>query len=352
MSLDEDIASPNPQTEESKAILPEKSKSVYQRAHGNFTNWCTQKNVETITENVLLAYFSEKSKNYKGSSLWTFYSMLKSTIFVERGLNIGKFGNLISFLKSKAGSEKPKKSKVLKKEEVTRFIKSAPDDTFLMAKVALILGIYGGCSREELTNLQVDNIQDCESVLIVTLQKSCRTFTVVNNEQNFLKYYRKYAGLRPKDVQHRRFFLNYRNGKCSSQPVGKNTFGSMPTKMAEFLGLPEPSLYTGHCFRRTSSILLGDSHSRQPIAWRYSSKSKQPKEATHQKIILEPSSFQSSTSSSSKSLVVENENSIEISSLQNDNLDYSTLNYSNVPSVTLNNCSNCKISIHIHIQDN
>ena len=35
-----------------------------------------------------------------------------------------------------------------------------------------------------------------------------------------------------------------------------NTFGSMPTKIAEFLELPNPKSYTGHCFRRSSATIL------------------------------------------------------------------------------------------------
>lgn len=117
------------------SLLPDKSKSLYQKEYGNFVRWCAAQNTENISENVLLAYFLEKAKHYKGSSLWTFYSMLKATILIERGINISKFGKLILFLKRKAENEKPKKSKVLKKEEVYTFIEKAPDETFLMAKV-------------------------------------------------------------------------------------------------------------------------------------------------------------------------------------------------------------------------
>lgn len=44
-----------------------------------------------------------------------------------------------------------------------------------------------------------------------------------------------------------------------SQPIGKNTFGQLPRKIAEYLRLPDANLYTGHCFRRTSAFLLADS---------------------------------------------------------------------------------------------
>ena len=70
--------------------------------------------------------------------------------------------------------------------------------------------------------------------------------------------FRKYANLRPVHVDHQRFFLNYRNGKCNIQPVGINTMGTIPNKIESFLCLSNPSEFTGHCFRRCSASLLAD----------------------------------------------------------------------------------------------
>lgn len=70
---------------------------------------------------------------------------------------------------------------------------------------------------------------------------------------------RKYVRLRPLQTDHRRFFLAYRKGQCIKQPVGINTFGAIPKNIALFLGLPDSSGYTGHCFRRSSASLLADS---------------------------------------------------------------------------------------------
>ncbi|KAJ3666187.1 hypothetical protein Zmor_001640 [Zophobas morio] len=55
-----------------------------------------------------------------------------------------------------------------------------------------------------------------------------------------------------------RFFVAYRNKKCTLQPVGKNTFGKIPSKVAEWLGLDNTKAYTGHCGRRTSATLMPD----------------------------------------------------------------------------------------------
>ncbi|KAJ8976934.1 hypothetical protein NQ317_015403 [Molorchus minor] len=104
---------------------------------------------------------------------------------------------------------------------------------FLLIKVGLILGIAGACRTDELVNLTVDDIEDVGSSLIVkipnTKTKIPRIFVVT-------------------DV----------GRKCSSQPVGKNTMGKIPSVVASYLKLPDVACYTGHCLRRSSATLLAD----------------------------------------------------------------------------------------------
>jgi hypothetical protein len=93
------------------------------------------KKTTQYTEDVCLAYFFEKSNNYKSSSLWSFYSMLRSTLLVRNGIDISKYLKLQAYLKRQCDTYKPKKSKVLSKSEIDKFITEAPDDTYLMIKV-------------------------------------------------------------------------------------------------------------------------------------------------------------------------------------------------------------------------
>ena len=55
------------------------------------------------------------------------------------------------------------------------------------------------------------------------------------------------------------FFLNYQRGKCTNQVVGLNKIGNVPTRIAEYLKLPDPKMYTSHCLRRTSATIFVDS---------------------------------------------------------------------------------------------
>lgn len=123
----------------------------------------------------------------------------------------------------------------------------------------MIFGVAGACRNYEFTNLLVDHIQDQDKILVVKVANSKagieRMFIITEGcleGVNFIELYRKYARLRPTYTNSNRFFLNYKKGKCVDQVVGINTFGKVPKMVAEYLGLPDPTGYTGHCFRQTS----------------------------------------------------------------------------------------------------
>uniref|UniRef100_V5GRG2 Uncharacterized protein n=1 Tax=Anoplophora glabripennis TaxID=217634 RepID=V5GRG2_ANOGL len=115
-------------------IIPEKSKSIYNKELKEFQDWKI-KGVKGVNEDVLLAYFFNLSKKLAPSTLWTKYSMLKSTLRVYKNIEISKFGRLVAFLKSKHKHFQPKKSKVLEKEQIEQFLREALDKDHLMNKV-------------------------------------------------------------------------------------------------------------------------------------------------------------------------------------------------------------------------
>lgn len=123
-------------------LLPSKSRKVYEKAYEDFIKWCRQKKIQDNTnENVFLAYFNEKSKTVRASTLWAHYSMIKSIIMVKSNINISEYQKLKAFLKRKNDGYKPKKSKVLTDEQVNQFLIEAPDNNFLMTKVSNIMSI-------------------------------------------------------------------------------------------------------------------------------------------------------------------------------------------------------------------
>ncbi|KAJ8975260.1 hypothetical protein NQ317_012476, partial [Molorchus minor] len=224
-------------------LLPTKSRSLYDIAYNRFKSGVLRKMFK-YTARMFCWHTSVKCKE-----LQVFHIM--GAIFYEPVTDI-----------------KRKKSKILTKSEIDRFLSSADDKEFLMIKVFQLLswmnsGIAGACRTDELVNLTVDDIEDVGSSLIVkitnTKTKIPRIF-VVTDVGNMLELFRKYLSLRPPHVKHKRLFLYYKAGKRSSQPVGKNTMGEIwcPSVVVSYLKLPDVACYTGHCLRRSSATLLAD----------------------------------------------------------------------------------------------
>ena len=246
-------------------LLPEKSANRYKKEYNIFMSWCKEKSVNSLKEEVFLAYFSSLSKICKPNTLWSRYSMLKAVLKIEKNVNIGDYFKLTAYLKKKNVGFTPKKAKIFTKEEISKFLSEAPDDIYLMIKVAAIFGLAGACRREELMKITIDDIVDKGDFLLVRIPDSknhtSRSF-VISNEVNDGKYvavYRKYANLRKLGTPHKRFFVHYKKGVCTIQCVGINTFGKFPSEIAAYLKLPNPELYTGHSFRRSSATMLADS---------------------------------------------------------------------------------------------
>lgn len=123
----------------------------------------------------------------------------------------------------------------------------------------LAIGIAGACRREELTKMTLDDVKEQGDIVLINIPDSktytSRNFVLCGRGQEYLK---KYLNLRPPQVTTRRLFLFYRKSKCTSQVVGINSIGKMPSQIAYFLHLPNSETYTGHCFRRSSATLLAD----------------------------------------------------------------------------------------------
>lgn len=118
-------------------LLPEKSKKKYEMVYKCFMSWRKNHNVGSFSENVLLVYFNELAKKYKSSSLWSFYSMLRSTLKLNNGVDIEIYTKLRAFLKRTSEGYQAKKAKTFTPEEINKFINEAPDTIYLATKVKL-----------------------------------------------------------------------------------------------------------------------------------------------------------------------------------------------------------------------
>lgn len=116
-------------------LIPETSKSIYNKTYASFNEWRLRNKANSYSENVLLAYFAELGAKYKPSSLWSFYSMIKSVLKINHDVDLEKYKKLRAFLKRKSEGFQAKKSSTLTPEEIRKFIDRAPDEIFLLHKV-------------------------------------------------------------------------------------------------------------------------------------------------------------------------------------------------------------------------
>ncbi len=119
-------------------LLPKKSEEKYLKEYSIFKECSNGKKVGKPSENVMLVYFYEKAKTYKSSSLWSKYSMLKTTLMVYDSINI-KFPKLVAFLKRESANYRPKKSQIFSRDDINSFLVKAPDDMYLCIKVCIIM---------------------------------------------------------------------------------------------------------------------------------------------------------------------------------------------------------------------
>lgn len=130
-------------------------------------------------------------------------------------------------------------------------------------QVATILGVAGACRCNELTYLDISHVQDKGNYLYVLIADTktniSRSFTIMEEafSVNAVEMCRKYINLRPENAGGR-FFLRYAAGKCTKQHIGINTISKTFSKVASFLGLPDPESFTGHGMRRSSATLLAN----------------------------------------------------------------------------------------------
>lgn len=116
-------------------LLPKKSQQRYEKQYKLFNDWKKSKKTKHVSENVLLAYLSERSKVINAATLWSEFSMLKSTFKVKENVNFDNFHKVRAFLKQNSVNYQPKKSNILTQEQCIKFLKEAPDSEYLMMKV-------------------------------------------------------------------------------------------------------------------------------------------------------------------------------------------------------------------------
>lgn len=348
------------------SLYPEKSKARYHQAYQSFMKWCSDKGILDIEENVMLAFFLERSKTLSPATLWSVYSMLKLAISLERNEDISKYKKLIAFIKRKNDGYEPRKSKVFTKEQITDFLVKAPNQSYLAMKVIAIMGVAGACRTDEIYKMKVSDIELKQDIAIVqvpdTKNNMKRRFVISDDIECHVLYVellQRYVNLRPKNAQDARLFYRYERGRCVNQVIGKHTISKVPYEIARFLKLNEANQYTGHAFRRTSATLLATSSGvdvldlkrhggwkSNTVAEGYIADSYINKVEISKKILHGNAITSTVTNSTTNAAVDETEaDSHGLISATHHTMQISS---NNIPSVHFSNCSNCSITFNIN----
>ncbi|KAJ8910045.1 hypothetical protein NQ315_008905 [Exocentrus adspersus] len=212
-------------------LLPKKSKLLYDKEYECFETWTSRNSVIDISKTVLMGFFQELPQHIVDEVL----NAEDHIISIQKS-KYRRISSFRSLFETDVERIYPKKSKILTREDTLKFIKETSSHTYLLEKVVLVMAVFGGLRRDVLVKLLIDDIDDKGSVVIVRIYdiktRVPKYFRIVEeNEMHALQLYRQYISVRPKEIKERRFFLTYRNGRCTAQPVGKNTFGSIPSRI-------------------------------------------------------------------------------------------------------------------------
>lgn len=222
---------------------------------------------------------------YLASTLWSFFSILKS--FLERKYNLDVIPgrSIVTMLKLWQKDEEKDQVQVFTFDNIINFIVNAPDRDYLHMKAVLLIGYSGLLRVSEMTSMLVNDVTQIDSGYEC---KVVRRKQVVNRrewkfnvvEPNFVQIIQKFLQSRNAVIgKTTRLFVKYHDGKCFGSPLGKNTFCDIAKSIARFLNL-NPELYGGHSFRRTGATLLAEfggtmTELKQSGGWRSTSVAEQ-----------------------------------------------------------------------------
>ncbi|KAJ8671428.1 hypothetical protein QAD02_002687 [Eretmocerus hayati] len=248
--------------------LPPVSKAKYLKRYNDYKSWCESRNTDLLSEESLLVYLRTLRvvEGNAASTLRSVHSMIKACVKVYHNFDIGVFLNVNSYLSNLSRRHIPKKALILTTQHMNQFVVEAPDIEYFLIKemflfgVILIIGVIGCCRKSELKNLLMQYVTLTENAVYINVPAE----TTKNFQKNsfsivgpFYLVVRRYLEAR-RYINNDRFFLTYRNGSFINEAAGDRTIGSVPKKVAEYLGLSQPERYTSHSIRRSSAFAYAE----------------------------------------------------------------------------------------------
>jgi integrase len=218
------------------------------------------------SEAILLSFLAEHSSIKAPTTLWTAFSLIKKYLKLECNCDLGQASKIIEFLKTISRSYLKKKAQAFSREEIFRFLRETPSIGLdLVNKLVVLAGFYGGLRGCELVALTWKDLTFVQEGILLRIAQSKTDRAGVGVVKLLPKleedaicplyYFTLYKELCSAEG---RLFCQFRNGKFTKMPLGKSTIAKIPRIVATFLGIENPSAYTGHSLRVSSATALAD----------------------------------------------------------------------------------------------
>ena len=256
---------------------------TYQRYWDKWETWrkandLADNHTPTPREFAAFLHHERYENEYSSNTMWCIASAVNKRLDYYFHTAPIKSEFVKKLLKNWSKKEVTRKAKHFSREEIFRFLKDAPDTgDWLQKKAQVIVAVYGGLRISELTYIVDRDFQDASlSLFRINIPKSKtdqagegHSFVVARappgEETCCHAILMKYLDLLEDSAMGWgnsgiRLWLKWRpnEGKFAMQPVGKNTLARLGFEVASFLGLPDPELYTSHCFRRSMANILAN----------------------------------------------------------------------------------------------
>lgn len=254
------------------SVNPVKSAKKYDQTWQEFIKYSGINQGTKPTEENYLQFFDylKNIKKYACSTIWSSYSKLNHKHQIYFGEKLQIYPRITHLLKSYESGYIRKTAKAFSKEEIDRYLESAPDsEDHVHIKVAVILGYFGGLRCADLISINCDDCDFNENTgMWVTYTVSKQRGEEIKNKFNIPLHYCQYLenydhALYRCNASEGRLFKTYRKRQDGStyytkQPMGIHLIRKFTVKVAEFLNLPNAELYTGHSLRRSGANTLAE----------------------------------------------------------------------------------------------
>jgi len=251
--------------------IKDASRKQYIKIWQDFKTFTVGHNFEASQpgEEEFIAFFKHLrlEKKLATSTLWTNYSMLNSVMKRKYGSKIQNYPRVTMLIKGFPEDLK-KKAHILDEEHLKKFWSMKLDTAYWEVRKAIaVTAVFGGLRMIECMNLELEKICRGPEGYTITHARAKQRSDKINTKflvpqeggfADILAVYLEKVKTQLEIYKGKVWYTGKKSATLVSLPMGRNMLFKVPHEIAELLGLPNPSSYTFHSFRRTSATLAAD----------------------------------------------------------------------------------------------